>query len=437
MGVRLVEPWKSLNMDIKFIFGFILIAFCSISDGKRPNSLSPFIKDYDGLNYDAAGVRHRHRRAVTKKNHFEMDFAFRGKPLKVRLRPDTGIFTSDAKIQSASGQPLDFDKESLVEGSVVGDMQSHVFGAMNEGVFQGKISTADDEYYVDPVSLYLNTPSNFHSVIYRGKDVEFGGANRMPGKKPDLTDVEDLEKVKQAAKNKRSRRATSPSSKISESNCVLSVYADSYFVKLFDNKPSNAIYQITQQVRAVKAIYERNFNISGYYAPKGLSFRVKKLVVYDPKTDEDSDLWKVVAPNNLGIDTLLDLFSTSPFIHKEICEAFLFTDRDFEGGILGLAWIGEPNKAGGICDLERNLGDDKKKIYNTGIVTMRLYGRFTPPKVSEVTFAHELGHGFGSQVNSKIFLIVGMHMSDIGFSIHLTNTLKAYKNVYSSQQGFE
>ena len=385
-------------MDLKFIFGFLLLGLCTISECKR-RSLGNFIKNFEALSYDPRNVNRRHRRAVSKNNDFEMEFAVHGKPIRLRLQRDSSIFTPDAKIQSASGNPIDFDEDTLVEGSVVGDMRSHVFGGLNNGVFQGKILTADDEYYVDPAEMYFDKPKGFHSVIYSSKDVKFDGANRMRGKRPDVAS-EDMEKMQLATKrgNKRERRAAVPNEQIRNSHCVLSVYADNYFVKLFDDKPSNAIYQITQQVRAVKAIYQRNFNITGYYKPKGLSFRVKKLVVYDPKTDAASELWKPVVPGNIGIDTLLDIFSNSPFDHKDMCEAFLFTDRDFEGGILGLAWIGEPNKAGGICDLQRDLGGNKKKSYNTGIVTMRLYGKFTPPKVSEVTFAHELGHGFGSQV---------------------------------------
>lgn len=383
-------------MDFKFIFGTLLAALISVSECKERRALGGFIKDYDQLNYNSVTIHRRHRRAVSTNNHFELELTSHGKPLRLRLQRDTSLFTDDAKIQSASGKPIDFDEDSLVVGSVKGDKRSHVFGALNNGVFQGKISTADEEYYVDPAELYFDKAKDFHSVIYKSKDVEFDGANRMPGKVPDLRD-EGVARKQLATKraNKRTRRATSE--EINRSHCVLSLYADSYFVKLFDNKPSNAIYQISQQVRAVRAIYEQSFRSPDYYPNKGLSFRVKNMVVYDPETDSGKEPWKQVAPNNIGIDTLLDIFSSSPFDHKDICEAFLFTDRDFEGGILGLAWIGEPNKAGGICDKQRDLGNQKYKSYNTGVVTMKLYGKFTPPKVSEVTFAHELGHGFGSQ----------------------------------------
>lgn len=39
------------------------------------------------------------------------------------------------------------------------------------------------------------------------------------------------------------------------------------------------------------------------------------------------------------------------FTHKDFCLAHLFTDLKFEGGILGLAYVGSPrrNSVGGIC----------------------------------------------------------------------------------------
>lgn len=39
------------------------------------------------------------------------------------------------------------------------------------------------------------------------------------------------------------------------------------------------------------------------------------------------------------------------YSHKDFCLAHLFTDLKFEGGILGLAYVGSPrrNSVGGIC----------------------------------------------------------------------------------------
>lgn len=47
---------------------------------------------------------------------------------------------------------------------------------------------------------------------------------------------------------------------------------------------------------------------------------------------------------------LLQVFSRE-YSHKDFCLAHLFTDLKFEGGILGLAYVGSPrrNSVGGIC----------------------------------------------------------------------------------------
>jgi hypothetical protein len=46
----------------------------------------------------------------------------------------------------------------------------------------------------------------------------------------------------------------------------------------------------------------------------------------------------------------LEVFSRE-YTHKDFCLAHLFTDIKFEGGILGLAYVGSPrrNSVGGIC----------------------------------------------------------------------------------------
>lgn len=46
----------------------------------------------------------------------------------------------------------------------------------------------------------------------------------------------------------------------------------------------------------------------------------------------------------------LKVFSRE-YSHKDFCLAHLFTDLKFEGGILGLAYVGSPrrNSVGGIC----------------------------------------------------------------------------------------
>ena len=57
--------------------------------------------------------------------------------------------------------------------------------------------------------------------------------------------------------------------------------------------------------------------------------------------------------------------------------------------------------SGGICEKFKEYQENKNRIsksLNTGIVTLINYNSPVPPKVSTLTFAHEVGHNFGSPV---------------------------------------
>lgn len=78
--------------------------------------------------------------------------------------------------------------------------------------------------------------------------------------------------------------------------------------------------------------------------------------------------------------------------------------RDFTGGTLGLAWVASASGAsGGICEKYKTYTETVQGMYqstkrslNTGIITFVNYNSRVPPKVSQLTLAHEIGHNFGS-----------------------------------------
>ena len=377
-------------MALRLIFSLLLIGavsyVCECSIGRR---LGKFIKHYEPLYYDPLELHDIHRRAVERNTKGQFQFSAFGKFHELNLQPDRRIFTSDAKIQSRDGSPIPFDRDAVVRGNVKGDPNSDVYGVIDKrDGFHGKILSGTDNFYVDPSSWYFDEVQDFPSVIYKDDDVEyyynFADINQR------IPKVQNRQRRSPEEIKRRIRKQTQADLK--KNACVLGLYADNFFTKLFGGK-TKAIFQMVKQVQAAQIIYTNEFNGTDYYKEYGITFRVKSIVVYD-----ENDVPDRIKDTNVGIDTLLDIFSETD--HSAVCEAFLFTDRDFEGGILGLAWIGEADGgvAGGICDKHRDYGGGKLRSYNTGIVTMRLYGRFTPPRISEITFSHELGHGFGSQV---------------------------------------
>merc|ERR1719471_2694099 len=105
---------------------------------------------------------------------------------------------------------------------------------------------------------------------------------------------------------------------------------------------------------------------------------------------------------NIDVSNFLNLHSKTK--HDEFCLAYVFTYRDFTGGTLGLAWVASATGAsGGICETYKsykeninNSPNTTKRSLNTGIITFVNYNSRVPPKVSQLTLAHEIGHNFGS-----------------------------------------
>lgn len=73
----------------------------------------------------------------------------------------------------------------------------------------------------------------------------------------------------------------------------------------------------------------------------------------------------------------------------------------FGGGkmLISAIFCFDLGSSGGICEKSKLYSDGKKKSLNTGIITVQNYGSHVPPKVSHITFAHEVGHNFGSPVS--------------------------------------
>ena len=103
------------------------------------------------------------------------------------------------------------------------------------------------------------------------------------------------------------------------------------------------------------------------------------------------------------IGSLEYLVKWSELDHSAYCLSLLFTYRDFHGGVLGIAWIGEPKLEfpGGICS-ERVLpeGSSQLMCFNTVVVTFLNFDGRVPRKISTISVMHEFGHSFGSGVST-------------------------------------
>ncbi|KAM8714729.1 hypothetical protein ACLKA7_001138 [Drosophila subpalustris] len=130
----------------------------TILQGSRER-LNEYISHYETLNYDHEHIRASHnraRRSVTKDHFVHLKFAAHGRDFHLRLKRDLNTFSDKLDFYDSNG-PIDVSTDHIYEGDVIGDRNSYVFGSIHNGVFEGKIITERDAYYVEHAKHYFPT----------------------------------------------------------------------------------------------------------------------------------------------------------------------------------------------------------------------------------------------------------------------------------------
>jgi disintegrin and metalloproteinase domain-containing protein 10 len=98
---------------------------------------------------------------------------------------------------------------------------------------------------------------------------------------------------------------------------------------------------------------------------------------------------------NLDARNLLSNVSLDDF--GQFCIGALLTARDFVDGTMGLAWPASASRSGGYCETRQYSPTFGKTMsFNSAIVTVVSFGDRVIDPVSQITLAHEIGHGFGA-----------------------------------------
>ncbi|RXG70383.1 Disintegrin and metalloproteinase domain-containing protein 10 [Armadillidium vulgare] len=308
------------------------------------------------------------------------------------------------------------DTSHIYEGTLADEHNSRVWGNVRGGVFDGVIESGrDGVFYVEHAHKYFprhnSTEAGFHSVIYHDDNVHdpYSHLRRGHATGCGMTDEIEgwMENVQYGSSpDDGEENVVSDCGETTEGGGEEEHYLPPEYKKLADNlalhSKSNDVDRtkdditamISQHVKAINNIYG-DVIFEGRYKHQGIRFEVQRI-----KIDDDSlcgirqggEMYKFCR-TNVDVSNFLNLHSKTN--HDDFCLAYVFTFRDFTGGTLGAS--------GGICEKYKTYTENlagfrhtEQRSLNTGIITFLNYNNRVPPKVSQLTLAHEIGHNFGS-----------------------------------------
>lgn len=381
-------------------------------EGKR--RLDHHVHHYEPLQYDADTLMHHHNRLMRhshdlfdhrRDDRIKLEFTTHGRHFDLRLKPDDSTHIHKDFELIVDGKPHSrtlFKSVSYI-GHDVNDPHTEVHGNLAFGVFDGTIHTEDDIYHIEPANRYFKENKGFHSIAYRHSNIRMQSDKSHHNRHPQSTcGVTDNAKRHFLAQMSSSSSDSTHSSRFlkrhvqkqtrnpNKVSCWINVVADSFFYDHITTSSADRPTRVAQAssiirniVAGTSLIYKRvDFNSDN--RADGVTFAIQKLTI---NTTEGPGQF---ANRFFGVESLLNKFSENDW--SDYCLSYIFTYRDFENGVLGLAFVGDEVNRGGICD-----GYTHGKTLNTGVVTMVNYDRRVSNGAALLTFAHETGHNFGSE----------------------------------------
>lgn len=383
-----------------------LPAFPEATHFKR--RLDHHVQHYEHLHYDLDDLMHNHyrlRRSNDGPRHIRLAFTAFDRHFDLRLKPDMKHLHKDLKLR-VNGRP--HPKELLDSVSYIGhdvnDPSSEIHGHLAFDAFDGVIHTKNEVYHIEPSHRHLKDHlRESHSIIYRNSDVNMQPFTR-PNSPCGVPNPSSLHHHPASGNLKKSpedhnrrlhkRQSSSGVRDPNKVSCKINAVGDHFFYNQVTSSTASEQVRIVQAMSMIRnivafanIIFRRvDFNRNGQ--PDDISIVLQNIQINTtvPSNAKFADEFQ-------DVTSLLTEFSKNDW--SAYCTSYLFTKRDFEGGILGLAYVAEESSVGGICDPVSFQGSPV--TYNTGVVTIINYNKLLTNVVIMLTFTHEMGHNFGSQ----------------------------------------
>ncbi|KAL5283968.1 ADAM17 family protein [Megaselia abdita] len=413
-------------MEISYFLLLItFLLFINSSD-----SLHRTLRHYETLHKD--DFKHSLvKRGIKLSNHpyntiKEVEFKAMGKDFRVILHPHKEVLHSRFKAYTVDGDGnetiVHMDHDNFFAGRIFGEIDSSVRAHIDDGLLTMSIHLPEETYHIEPSWRLLPHISNQTMVVYKTSDVKLNwrdhtGNDKNTGGAPmtcgyvkegaeleseddDIDDnVEDHNRVR--------RQADQYEYTPTKTRCPLLLVADyRFFQEMGGGNTKTTINYLISLIDRVHKIYNDTVwqDRSDQDGFKGMGFVIKKIVVHsEPTRLRGGEAHYNMVREKWDVRNLLEVFSRE-YSHKDFCLAHLFTDLKFEGGILGLAYVGSPrrNSVGGICTPEY-FKNGYTLYLNSGLSSSRNhYGQRVITREADLVTAHEFGHNWGSEHDPDI-----------------------------------
>ncbi|XP_018374594.1 PREDICTED: ADAM 17-like protease isoform X3 [Trachymyrmex cornetzi] len=339
----------------------------------------------------------------------ELEFYSHGRHFRLILTPRREVIHSNFKAYEVNAdgkeKTVHLDHDNFYHGRVFGEIESHAQMHIDDGIMTGSITILDETFHIEPSWRHLSHLDN-QTMITHGTPKTCGYVKEdINYTLNDNSEEDDTETDNSSSRVKRQTETYEYTP--TKTRCPLLLVADyRFYQEMGASSTKTTINYLISLIDRVHKIYndtlwQEHQEEDGF---KGMGFVIKKIVVHsEPTRVRGGETHYNMVREKWDVRTLLEVFSRE-YSHKDFCLAHLFTDLKFEGGILGLAYVGSPrrNSVGGICTPEY-FKNGYTLYLNSGLSSSRNhYGQRVITREADLVTAHEFGHNWGSEHDPDI-----------------------------------
>ncbi|GFO13839.1 serine-threonine kinase receptor-associated protein-like [Plakobranchus ocellatus] len=424
---------------------FVVIFSTSLTCSTDATRLNDYILDYEPLEFDHAHLHEKHNRIRRDVDSaLRWNFKAYGRTFKLHLKPDRSVFSHDHTLDFDGHAAQPIDTNFFYEGYLTDVPNSKVHMSVRKNHLWGQMTIpGHTTYFIEPAQHHFaNNNTSFHTIIYPESRMNLD-PYRHQRKNSASCATETYAKLREMAQPvddfkpaRHKREAENPYSKYSadlnnqesihpshtrfrraagelkdsaNKTCFMQLRADKLLYDHFLQKYNNDVERTKEvilnlfasHIKVLSQIYLSTVFESSQSSVKftGINFVLQRSTIIS-SCGGAGGYNQGYCEDLLDVSNYLDL--TSEEDHSTFCLVHTFTYRDFTGGTLGLAWVADPGAGNaGVCGKRGKIKDTNNRIVerslNTGIVTLINFNQEVPTRVSQITFAHEVGHNFGAQ----------------------------------------